>query len=467
VPAAFDDTDLASLKDGLRGSAIVEGDETYDDARSVFNAMIDRRPALIVQCEESADVVRALAFARERDLEVAVRGGGHSVAGMALTEGGVVIDLRQMNTVEVDPEGMTAVVGGGATMSHLDRACEPHGLATTGGRVSSTGVGGFTLGGGTGWLDRKFGLACDNLLAAELITADGRTVRASEDENPDLFWALHGGGGNFGVMTSLTLRLYSLPAATLGLLLFPPERGPDVARQYRDVLESGPDELGGGLIYLTGPEGEDFVPEDLVNQLSLAIVVAYAGPEDEARRVAAPMIELGPAGQMIAQMSYADLNSALDDPPGYRNYWSAEHLDSFPDPAVDAFCARASDMVVPSASQHVLFPMGGAGSRGPAEYPIPWRRSRWVIHPFGLWTDPADDERAIRWTRDVRADVHPWATGAVYLNFIGDEGTERVVAGLGQDNYDRLATIKADFDPDNVFHLNHNVVPMPSEPAEV
>jgi FAD/FMN-containing dehydrogenase len=467
VPAAFDDTDLASLKDGLRGSAIVEGDEIYDDARSVFNAMIDRRPALIVQCEESADVVRALAFARERDLEVAVRGGGHSVAGMALTEGGVVIDLRQMNTVEVDPEAMTAVVGGGATMSHLDRACEPHGLATTGGRVSSTGVGGFTLGGGTGWLDRKFGLACDNLLAAELITADGRTVRASEDENPDLFWALHGGGGNFGVMTSLTLRLYSLPAATLGLLLFPPERGPDVARQYRDVLESGPDELGGGLIYLTGPEGEDFVPEDLVNQLSLAIVVAYAGPEDEARRVAAPMIELGPAGQMIAQMSYADLNSALDDPPGYRNYWSAEHLDSFPDPAVDAFCARASDMVVPSASQHVLFPMGGAGSRGPAEYPIPWRRSRWVIHPFGLWTDPADDERAIRWTRDVRADVHPWATGAVYLNFIGDEGTERVVAGLGQDNYDRLATIKADFDPDNVFHLNHNVVPMPSEPAEV
>jgi FAD/FMN-containing dehydrogenase len=467
VPAAFDNTDLASLKDALRGSAIVEGDETYADARNVFNAMIDRRPALIVQCEEGADVVRTLAFARERDLEVAVRGGGHSVAGMALTEGGVVIDLRRMNAVEVDPEAMTAVVGGGATMSHLDRACEPHGLATTGGRVSSTGVGGFVLGGGTGWLDRKFGLACDNLLAAELITADGRTVRASEDENPDLFWALHGGGGNCGVVTSLTLRLYSLPAATLGMLLFPPERGPEVARRYRDVLESGPDELGGGLIYLTGPEGEEFVPDELVNQLALTIVVAYAGPEDEARRVAAPLIELGPAGQMIAEMPYADLNSALDDPPGYRNYWSAEHLDSFPDPAVDAFCARAGDMVVPSASQHVLFPMGGAGSRGPADYPIPWRRSRWVVHPFGLWTDPADDERAIRWTRDVRADVHPWATGAVYLNFIGDEGTERVVAGLGQDNYDRLATIKADFDPDNVFHLNHNVVPMPSEPAGV
>ena len=465
--AALDQADLGGLRDGLRGTAIVESDQAYDEARSVFNAMIDRRPALIVQCETPEDVALALAFATERGLEVAVRGGGHSVAGMALTDGGVVVDLRRMYAVQVDPGSQTAVVGGGATMSHLDRACEPHGLATTGGRVSSTGVGGFTLGGGTGWLDRKFGLACDNLLAADVVTADGRTVRASAEENPDLFWALHGGGGNFGVVTSLTLRLYPLPAATLGMLLFPPERGPEVARVYRDVLEAAPDELGGGLLYITGPEGEDFVPADLVNRLTLAIVVAYAGPEDDARRAAAPLIELGPAGQMIAEMPYAELNSALDDPPGYRNYWSAEHLDSFPDPAVDAFCARAADMVVPSASQHVLFPMGGAGSRGPMDYPIPWRRSRWVVHPFGLWTDPADDERAIRWTRDVRADVHQWATGAVYLNFIGDEGTERVVAGLGQDNYDRLAAIKAEYDPDNVFHLNHNIVPIHPSPAGV
>jgi FAD/FMN-containing dehydrogenase len=466
VAAAFDQSDLTGLRDELHGVAIMAGDDAYDEARTVFNAMIDRRPAVIVQCEDASDVARALEFARERGLEVAVRGGGHSVAGMALADGGVVIDLRRMHDVQVDPEAMTAVVGGGATMSHLDRACEPHGLATTGGRVSTTGVGGFTLGGGTGWLDRKFGLACDNLLAADLVTADGQTVRTSEDENPDLFWALHGGGGNFGVVTSLTLRLYSLPAATFGMLVFPPERGPEVARVYRDVLENGPDELGGGLVYITGPEGEDFVPDDLVNKLTLAVVVAYAGNEDETRRAVAPLIELGPAGQMIAEMPYADLNSALDDPPGHRNYWSAEHLDSFPDPAVDAFCGRASDMVVPSASQHVLFPMGGAGSRGPGDYPIPWRRSQWVVHPFGLWTDPADDERAIRWTRDVRADVHPWATGAVYLNFIGDEGTERIVAGLGQENYDRLATIKAEYDPDNVFHLNHNVVPIHPSPAK-
>jgi FAD/FMN-containing dehydrogenase len=465
VSAAFDESHLTALRDGLHGTALVDGDEAYDESRTVFNAMIERRPAVIVQCEGASDVARALEFARVAGLEVAVRGGGHSVAGMALADGGVVIDLRRMNAVDVDPEAKVAVVGGGATMSHLDRACEPHGLATTGGRVSTTGVGGFTLGGGTGWLDRKFGLACDNLLAAELVTADGRTVGASEDKNPDLFWALHGGGGNFGVVTSLTLRLYPLPVTTFGMLLFPPERGPEIARVYRDVLEAGPDELGGGLIYITGPEGEDFVPENLVNQLALAIVVAYAGPEDEARQAVAELINLTPAGQMIAEMPYADLNCALDDPPGYRNYWSAEHLDSLPDPAVDAFCARATDMIVPSASQHVLFPMGGAGSRGSSDYPIPWRRSRWVVHPFGLWTDPADDERGIRWTRDVRADVHQWATGAVYLNFIGDEGTERVVAGLGQENYDRLAAIKAEWDPDNVFHLNHNIAPIHPSPV--
>jgi FAD/FMN-containing dehydrogenase len=372
-----------------------------------------------------------------------------------------------MSQVEVDPDARRAIVGGGATMSHLDRACQPYGLATTGGRVSTTGVGGFTLGGGTGWFDRKFGLACDNLIDAEVVTADGRVVRAAEDENSDLFWALHGGGGNFGVVTSLTLRLHPLTTTTLGMLLFAPERGPEIARVYRDVLTEGPDELGGGFIYLTGPEGEDFVPEHLVNRLTLAIVVTYAGPEDEARRVVAPLVELRPDGQMIEEMPHADLQCALDDPPGLRNYWSAEQLDSFPDPAADAFCARAADMIVPSASQHVLFPMGGAVARGDADYPIPWRRSSWVVHPFGLWTDPADDERAIRWTRDVRADVHPWATGAVYLNFIGDEGTERIVAGLGQANYDRLATIKAEYDPENLFHLNHNIAPIHPEPSTV
>ncbi|WP_101255940.1 FAD-binding oxidoreductase [Streptomyces barkulensis] len=451
-------TALTDLGADFAGDVITPGDAPYDEARTVFNAMIDRRPAVIAQCETEHDVAEAIRFGRANGLEIAVRGGGHSVAGMALTEGGIVVDLRRMHTVVVDPRRRTARVGGGAVMSHLDRAAEPYGLATTGGRVSTTGVGGFVLGGGSGWLDRRFGLASDNLLSAELVTADGRTVRASEEENPELFWALHGGGGNFGVATSLTLRLHPLPEVTAALLMWRPEAGPDVARVYRDFLESAPDEVGGGLIYLTAPP-EEFVPADMAGKLACAVLITYAGGMQEMRDVAEPMLDMDHDAEMITELSYADLQCMLDDPPGYRNYWSAEYLASLPDPAVDAFCARAADLLVPSPSQHVLFPQGGAVARGPEGHPIPWRRAPWVVHPFGLWEDPADDERVRRWAHDVRADVRPWSTGAVYLNFIGHEGEDRVVAGFGPDNHRRLAAVKAEYDPGNVFRLNHNIRP--------
>ncbi|MCC2628247.1 MAG: linked oxidase domain protein [Thermomicrobiales bacterium] len=455
---AVDRTALDQLRSRFTGDIILPDDPGYDAARTLFNAMIDKRPEVIAQCASVDDIVAAIRFARENSLEIAVRGGGHSVAGKALTDGGLVIDLRRMNRVVVDPERRTATVGGGATMGDLDRGTQPYGLATTGGRVSTTGVGGFTLGGGSGWLDRKFGLACDNLLAAELVLADGRIVHASETENPDLFWALHGGGGNFGVVTAFTFRLHPLSAVTAALLLWQPEAGPDIARAYRDFIMAAPDEVGGGLIYFTGP-AEDFVPPHLVGQLVCAVLVTYAGPEDDARRAMAPMLELGHEGELIVEVPYAELQSMLDDPPGYRNYWTAEYLDAFPDEAIDRFCARAYDMVVPSPSQHVLFPQRGAVGRGSADYPIPWRRSPWCVHPFGLWEDPADDERGRRWARDMRADLQPWASGAVLLNFIGDEGQDRVMASLGQENYERLATIKARYDPDNIFHLNHNITP--------
>jgi FAD/FMN-containing dehydrogenase len=456
-----DDADLGELRSRFGGELLRPGDAGYDDARSIFNSMIDRRPALIAQCTSVGDVQAAVDFARDSGLPTAVRCGGHSVAGKSLCDDGIVIDLRHMNAVEVDPEARTATVGGGATMSHLDRATEPHGLATTGGRVSTTGIGGFTLGGGGGWLDRKLGLACDRLLSVDLVTAAGATLTASEDENEDLFWALHGGGGNFGIATSFTFRLDPLPVVTAALLIWPAECGPEVARRYRDFLESAPDEVGGGLIYLTGPP-EDFVPEELVDELVCAAVVIYAGEEAEAREAAKPMLDLDPDGEMIASMPYADMNSMLDDPPGYRNYWSAEYLDEFPDDAVDAFCARAPDMIVPSPSQHVLFPGGGKVSRSGDGTPIPWRGAQWVVHPFGLWEDPADDERARQWAKAIRADMQPWATGAVYLNFIGDEGKDRIVAGFGRENYERLAKLKAQYDPDNFFRLNHNIEPASS-----
>lgn len=453
-PAALD-----KLRNGFQGEVLAPSDHGYDEARTIFNSMIDRRPAAIAQCRTVEDVVRAVRFGRESGLEIAVRGGGHGVAGKALTEGGLVVDMRQMNAVTVDPDARTATVAGGATMSHLDRAAYPHGLATTGGRVSSTGVAGFLLGGGSGWLERKFGLACDNLLAAELVTADGSVVRASETENPELFWGLHGGGGNFGVATSFTLRLHELPAVTVGVFVWQADKaGARVVRAYREFMESAPDEVGGGLIYLTGP-ALPFVPEHLVGARVLVVVLVYSGPEAEARHVAAPLLGWGHEGGFVAQMPYPELQSMIDDPPGYRNYWSAEHLTALPDEAVDRFCARAAGLLSPSPSQYVLLPMGGAVARGPSEYPIPWRRAPWVIHPLCLWERPDDDAQVLSWVRAGHADFEPWSAKAVYLNFIGDEGRDRIVAGFGAETYGRLAKVKARYDPDNVFHLNHNIVP--------
>lgn len=458
APQTITEAALSGLRGELTGDAIAPGDPGYDEARAVFNGMIDRRPAVIAQCETGPDVAKAIRFGRENDLEIAVRGGGHSVAGMALTDGGIVVDLRRMHTVVVDPTVRAARIGGGATMSHLDRATQPHHLATTGGRASTTGVGGFTLGGGSGWLERKFGLACDNLIAVELVTADGETVHADADENPELFWALHGGGGNFGVATAITLRLHDLPAMSIVMLMFPPEAGPEVLRTYRDFVESAPDEVGGGVLYLTGPP-EPFVPERFVGKLLCTLLVTYAGPEAEARDVSEPLMKLGHQAEVIMELPYAELQCMLDDPPGMRNYWSAEYLAGLSDEALDVFCARASTMPVPSGSQHILFPMGGAVASTPDDYPVPWRTAPWAVHPFGIWDDPSDDERAKQWVKAVRSDVAPWSIGATYLNFIGHEGQERVVAAFGEGNYKRLAAVKAEFDPENVFRLNHNIRP--------
>ncbi|MCY0954565.1 FAD-binding oxidoreductase [Streptomyces sp. H27-S2] len=449
---------LTALREDLAGEVFAPGDPGYDEARAVFNSMIDRRPAAIARCESEADVVTAVRFARGLDLPVAVRGGGHSVAGNASGDGALVIDLRRMSDVTVHPAAKAVRVAGGATMSHLDRACQPHALATTGGRASTTGVGGFVLGGGSGWLDRKCGLAVDNLLGVDLVTADAEIVTATSEDNPELFWALHGGGGNFGVATSLTLRLHDLPDMSMALLMYAPERGPEAARLFRDLVEGGPVEASGGIIYLTAPP-EPFVPPHLVGTLLCGVLLTYAGPEDRMRELAAPLLDLPHEAEMVTGLPYADLQCMIDDPPGMRNYWSAEYLTGLPDELVDVFCARAHSMPVPTGTQHILFPLGGAIADGPAGFPVPYRDSPWAVHPFGIWEDPADDERCRAWVKDVRADVQPWSTGAVYLNFTGDEGSERVAAGLGEDNLRRLGAVKRQYDPDNVFRFNHNIQP--------
>ncbi|MBK3576872.1 FAD-binding oxidoreductase [Streptomyces sp. MBT65] len=449
---------LVALREDLVGDVFAPGDQGYDDARLVFNAMIDRRPAVIAQCVDEADVVRAVRFGRELDLPIAVRGGGHSVAGMAVGDGALVVDLRHMREVTVHPAARAVRIAGGATMSELDAATQEHGLATTGGRVSTTGVGGFVLGGGTGWLDRAFGLAVDNLLGVDLVTADARVVHASAEENPELFWALHGGGGNFGIATALTLRLHELPRFSVALMMYDPEHGPDVVRTYREIIETGPQEASGGVIYLTGPP-EEFVPEHLVGTRLCGALLTYAGAEEDLRKLAQPLLALPHEVEIVTALPYTQFQMMLDDPPNLRNYWSAEYLTGAPDGLADVYCALGESMPVPTGTQHVLFPQGGAIASGPAEFPVPYRDAPWAVHPFGIWEDPADDERCIAWVKDVRARVQPWSTGAVYLNFVGDEGTDRVTAGLGAENTRRLAAVKREYDPDNVFRFNHNIAP--------
>ncbi len=446
--------------DGFGGNLLESGDDGYDGARSIFNAMIDRRPALIAQCESAADVRAALAHASANGLEVAIRGGGHSVAGASAIDGGIVIDMRRMNAVEVDPAAKTATVSGGATWSDFDRATQEHGLATTGGRVSSTGVAGLTLGGGSGWLEREWGLACDNLIEVELVTADGRTVTASENENSELFWALHGGSGNFGVATRLVFRLHSLPAATLALLLWPSDAAPELARTYRALMEAGaPTQLGGGVAYLTGPP-EPFVPDHLQGERATGVIGVYAGTEAELREAMAPIYALDPPGGLTAEMPYADIQCAIDDPPGFRNYWSASHLASLSDDVIDLFCGQGEEMIVPSPSQHLLIPWGAAVAEQATDWPMTHRGATWVTHPFGLWDDAGDDERGKAWVRRSVAEMKPHDIGSVYLNFVADAAEDQVRASYGEENYGRLAAVKSEYDPDNVFHRHHAITPM-------
>ena len=454
APSAADELRLR-----LRGGLHEPGDPAYADACTLFNSMIERRPAYVAACATPDDVVAALAFAREHGLDVAVRAGGHSVAGQSLVDDGLVIDLRPMSDVEVDPQRRIARVGGGATWAHVDRATTAHGLATTGGRVSTTGVAGLALGGGSGWLERKHGLACDNLLAADLVTADGRLVRASSDENPELLWALRGGGGNFGVVYALELALHPIEEQVLaGLIIEPAARGAELLARFRDVMHDAPDELDLAFIYLTGP-AEEGIPEHLHGEPCVAIAGMYAGPLGEAEAVLAPIRDVGPEGvDLFEPMGYADFQCALDDPPGYRNYWTAEHLHDLGPEAIAAIHERAGEML-PGPAQLFIAAWGGQVARVGGEHsPLAGRDTRYVIHPLFLWTDPAEDEHWMRLGRSFRELLAPWATGDIYLNFVGDEGEGRRRAGFGE-HHDRLARIKAQWDPQNVFRSNQNIAP--------
>jgi FAD/FMN-containing dehydrogenase len=457
---------VQALEGSFAGKLVLPGDGDYDEARTLFNSMIDRRPAAIAQCTTPSDVAAALRFGREQGLAIAVRAGGHSVAGMSLNDGGLVIDVRPMNRIDVDPEARTARVGAGCTWAQVDRATQEHGLATVGGRVSSTGVAGLTLGGGSGWLERRHGLSCDNLVSVELVTADGSQVMASESEHPDLFWALHGGGGNFGVATALTFRLHPVgPEVLAGLLLFDAEKGRDLLRLVRDLLPAAPPELGPAVGYLTVP-AEDELPAHLHGKLASVFALCWSGDTEEGKRQLQPFRDLGPEADLVDVVPYADFQCSIDDPPGYRNWWTAEYLHDVTDQMIDVIHTHGLATPSPGPAQSFIVPWGGAVARvGEDETPLTQRDASWVVHPFALWEDAADDDAVIGWAKRFRDAVHDFASGGTYLNFIGDEGQDRVRAAFGDEKYARLAAIKAQYDPDNVFHGNQNIVPAAPEPA--
>lgn len=435
-------------------------DAGYDEQRMLFNAMIDKRPRLIAACENAADVREALERAERDGLAVAVRSGGHSVAGQSSNDDGLVVDVRPMKGVEIDPAARRARVAGGCTWAEFDAAAQEHGLATTGGRVSTTGVSGLTLGGGSGWLERQHGLSCDNLLAVELVTADGREVRADESQHQELLWACKGGGGNFGVVTALEFALHPVgPMIFGGLLIWPLSRAADVAPAYREWAEAAPEELGSALVMLNAPP-EEFVPAHLREQPIVGVAVMWNGDHDAGADLVSTMRALGPEVDLVGPMPYAGLQSMIDDPPGMRQYWSADYHDAVTDDALAVFLEHGERRASP-LTQHLLVPWGGALARMDEDStPLNQRAARWVSHPFATWTDAGDDAANIAWVRDYRAAIAPYTSGGVYLNFIGEEGVDRIKAAFGEAKYHRLSQIKGEYDPRNVFAGNQNIRPL-------
>jgi FAD/FMN-containing dehydrogenase len=444
------------------GLQLAPGGDGYDRSRSVFNAMVDRSPRLIATCRSAADVAAAIVWARTSELPISVYGGGHSVNGSAVVDGGVCVDLRGLREVVVDPERSTAQVGGGCTWGEVDAATQAHGLAVTGGRVSTTGVGGLALGSGSGWIERRFGFTCDNLLEAQVVTADGRIVTASETENPDLFWALRGGGGNFGVVTRFTLRLHPVgPLVFGGMLMYPGPMGAAVLRNFRDFIADAPDEVGGGVAFITAPPIE-MVPEPARGKPAVGVIVAYTGPLEDAEAALAPLLGFGPpALAHVGPMPYVALQQMLDDanPHGMHNYWTADFLEELPDDAVETLAGLATSPVSP-LSQVIIVPGGGAVARVPEDATaFGERQAPFNIHYLSMWPDAADTEANIAHTRALAAAMKPWTSGRVYLNFIGDEGQERVQSAFGEAKLARLQAIKAVWDPQNVFRHNQNIAP--------
>jgi FAD/FMN-containing dehydrogenase len=449
----IDDGDLSELKAGFRGELLRPGEAGYDAARTIFNAMVDKRPSLIARCSGVADVVTAVKFARSRDLLVAVRSGGHNIAGNALCDGGMVIDLSRMKGIRVDPTTHTTRVQPGVVMGEFDRETTLFGLATTGGVISTTGIAGLTLGGGLGWLGRKHGLTCDNLLSADLVTADGTVLTASASQNPDLFWGICGGGGNFGIVTSFEYRLYPIGHVLGGRVVYPLERSRDALRFYREFAPAAPDDLSIYAALARTPEGDP----------TISFLPCYSGALDSGERLLTPLRKFGsPRADLVGPMQYTELQCMLDaqSPPGIHNYWKSSFLMTLDDAAIDTLLAHFVRAPSPRSTVFLEHFGGAAGRIDPGATAFGLRSGDYNLLILAKWADPREKEQNVDWARSFWDAIQPFASEAVYVNYLeaDQEGARRLRGAFGP-NYGRLVALKRKFDPTNFFRCNQNINP--------
>ena len=457
-------SDLSQFKGNLHGQLITSHDGDYEEARTVWNGMIDKRPELIVRCTDESDVINAVNFARANHLLTAIRGGGHNVAGFGTCDGGMVIDLSPMKDIAVDAASRTARAEAGLTWGEFDKATQVRGLATTGGLVSSTGIAGFTLGGGFGWLVRKHGLTVDNLLSVEMVLADGRSVTASPNENADLFWGVRGGGGNFGIVTSFAFRLHPVgPMVFGGAIFHPAAKAKDLLRFYRGWTQMLPDELSTMVAFLTA-QPESFVPKKLVGTPMIAVALCHAGAVEAGEKLVKPLREFAPAAiDLLGPLPYLALQGIFNPsaPKGIHAYWRTQYLRDLDDPTIDALIDRTSAMksLSPFSAVHIHHWEGAIKRAGADQTAFGHRSARYVLNILGLWTAGKDAGEHITWVRTFSDALQTRSTGQVYLNFLGDEGADGVKAAYDAQTFERLRKLKAKFDPSNFFRLNQNISP--------
>jgi FAD/FMN-containing dehydrogenase len=451
---------IGNLRGSLRGELILPDDEGYETARKVYNAMIDRRPAMVVRAANVGDVMAAVNCAREGGMPIAIRGGGHSVPGFGTYDGAVVIDLSGMRSVRVDPAKKTARAEGGATWGDFNSATHAFGLATTGGIVSTTGVGGLTLGGGIGYLARGFGLSLDNLASADVVTADGKFLMVDENQNADLFWALRGGGGNFGVVTSFEFRLHPVKEIYGGPMFFELDKARDVLAAYRDYIARAPEQLGAFPAFQIAPP-LPFIPEKRHGETFIVVVACWAGPLDEGERALKPFHDVAPVvAEHVGAMPYPALNSAFDAlyPPGLQHYWKANFVKELTDDAISAHLQHGPKVPAVSSTMHI-YPINGACHRVAADATaFAYRDANFATVIAGMWPDPGQNKANITWVRDYYDATAPHSEPGGYINFMAEDDQSRIKANYGR-NYDKLVGIKRRYDPENLFRVNQNIRP--------